>query len=113
MTTSTRIFVFALLVAVCSAFAPAHKAARSTTSLSAAQKFPKFDGEKWVYTSPDQEPSAGYGATKTLLLHGPQPFFNRVFQTDDYEQVSDLVLNVGEAFFAILSHNKYFFLFAR
>jgi hypothetical protein len=47
---------------------------------------PKFDGEKWVTTSPEEEPSAGYGAEKTLLLHGPKPFLNRVFQPDDYEQ---------------------------
>ena len=91
MTASTRIFAFALLVAVCSAFAPVHKATGSKTSLNAVQKVPKWDGEKWVPTSPDQEPSAGYGIGKTLLLHGPQPFFNRVFQPDDYEQVSWLL----------------------
>lgn len=87
MATSTRILAFALVVAVCSAFAPFQQAtAGSKTSLFAAQKVPKFDGDKWVYTAEDQKPSAGYGATKTLLLHGPAPFINRVFQTDDYEQ---------------------------
>ena len=58
---TSRFLAFALLVAVCTAFAPVHKAAGSKTSLNAAaEKVPKFDGEKWVYTSPDQEPSAGY-----------------------------------------------------
>lgn len=61
MTASIRTLAVALLVTVCTAFAPVHKAADSKTSLNAAaKKVPKFDGEKWVYTSPDQEPSAGY-----------------------------------------------------
>ena len=67
MTACTRILALALIVAVCSAFAPVHKAAGSKTSLNAAaQKLPKFDGEKWVYTSPDQEPSAGYVSATTI-----------------------------------------------
>jgi hypothetical protein len=47
---------------------------------------PKFNGNAWEPTKPEEGPSAGYGVTKTLLLHGPLPFYNRVFKADDYEQ---------------------------
>lgn len=47
---------------------------------------PKFDGEQWVPTSDDELPEAGYGVGRTLLLHGPKPFLQRVFQPELYEQ---------------------------
>jgi len=86
--TTTTTFIRATLalavLAMVSAFAPpsATVAARS----SALQMAPKWDGEKWQPSGPEEEPGAGYGIGKTLLLHGPKPFFNRVFQPDDYEQ---------------------------
>jgi hypothetical protein len=49
---------------------------------------PKFDKatEKWIPSGPEEMPGAGYDKLKTLLLHGPSPYFQRVFQPDNYEQ---------------------------
>lgn len=49
---------------------------------------PKFDKNinKWVVSSPDEGPEAGYGPLGSLLRQGPLPFFNRVFKADEYEQ---------------------------
>ena len=49
---------------------------------------PRFDKtqQKWIPTKPEEGPEAGYPASRTLLLHGPRPFFSRVFTPDDYEQ---------------------------
>ena len=71
------------LMASSSAFAPVQQPQKATTSLGMA---PKWDGDKWVPTSDAEGPSAGYGPGKTLLLHGPIPFYNRIFKADDYEQ---------------------------
>lgn len=58
----------------------------STTTLQ--ERFPQFDKstQKWLYTSDDQKPEAGYPPINTLLLHGPKPYFERVFRGDQYEQ---------------------------
>lgn len=88
----SRLSFGCLLVAVLAsssfgaAFAPMQKVDSRRRSAFQLSMAPKFDGEKWVPTSPDEEPLAGYGTTKTLLLHGPKPFFNRIFQSDDYDQ---------------------------
>jgi hypothetical protein len=82
-TTSRAFVALALLAGFCSAFAPVHQNGPSPSSLSMV---PKFNGKAWEATKPEEGPSAGYGATKTLLLHGPIPFYNRVFKADDYEQ---------------------------
>jgi hypothetical protein len=57
----------------------------SSSSLSMA---PKYDQktQKWSATKPEEGPGAGYSPTKTLLLHGPKPYFQRMFTPDDYEQ---------------------------
>ncbi|CAB9508820.1 expressed unknown protein [Seminavis robusta] len=81
---TTRIILAALLVGVCAAFAPVQQ--RTTGSTSSLSMAPKWDGEKWAPSSPEEGPEAGYGAGKTLLLHGPIPFYNRVFKAADYEQ---------------------------
>eukprot|EP00527_Entomoneis_sp_CCMP2396_P006577 CAMPEP_0198144236 /NCGR_PEP_ID=MMETSP1443-20131203/14322_1 /TAXON_ID=186043 /ORGANISM="Entomoneis sp., Strain CCMP2396" /LENGTH=139 /DNA_ID=CAMNT_0043807595 /DNA_START=129 /DNA_END=548 /DNA_ORIENTATION=- len=50
-----------------------------------APKFDKSQG-KWLTTTPEDGPEAGYGPGKTLLIAGPKPFLTRVFSADDYEQ---------------------------
>ena len=47
---------------------------------------PKFEEGKWIATEAEDGPEAGYPAVQTLLMHGPKPWFTRVFQPDDYEQ---------------------------
>jgi hypothetical protein len=49
---------------------------------------PRFDIQlnKWVPTSPEEGPEAGYDIWGTAVRHGPIPLFNRVVKADDYEQ---------------------------
>lgn len=47
---------------------------------------PRFVGGEWVANSPTDTAEAGYSAGKTLLMHGPKPFFSRIFQEREYEQ---------------------------
>ena len=49
---------------------------------------PKYDPatSRWTATSPDEEASAGYPAWGSLIRQGPSPFFQRIFNADDYEQ---------------------------
>ena len=49
---------------------------------------PKYDPktERWTASSPEEEASAGYPAWGSLLRQGPSPFFQRVFNADDYDQ---------------------------
>jgi len=49
---------------------------------------PRFDAKenKWVVTSPEEGPDAGYGIWGSLLRQGPSPFFNRVFKAEEYDQ---------------------------
>lgn len=54
-------------------------------ALSMAPRYDKAEG-KWLVTSPEEGPEAGYGPGKTLLLAGPKPFLTRLFSPDDYEQ---------------------------
>jgi hypothetical protein len=56
-----------------------------SSSLSMAPKYDKST-EKWSATKPEEGPDAGYPPSKTLLLHGPKPFFQRIFTPADYEQ---------------------------
>jgi hypothetical protein len=55
------------------------------TGLAMAPRFDKKT-QKWYPTKPEEGPEAGYPVSRTLLLHGPKPFFQRVFNKDDYEQ---------------------------
>lgn len=59
----------------------------SFSSLS-TQLAPTFDKEaaKWIPDSPQEEASAGYGPIGSLLRQGPQPYFQRLFKADDYDQ---------------------------
>lgn len=81
------LFAFLLSVSIAQAFV-----ARSTASRRAGRAIrelamaPKYDGTKWVATKPEEGPEAGYDELQTLLMHGPKPFFSRVFQSEDYEQ---------------------------
>ena len=76
----------ACLLAATSAFAPVVQQQTTTTSSSSALGMaPKWDGDQWVATTPEEGTDA-YPAVKTLLLHGPIPFYNRIFKAADYEQ---------------------------
>ena len=55
------------------------------TSLNMAPRFDKAE-QKWFPTKAEEGPEAGYPPVKTLLLHGPKPYFQRVFTPDEYEQ---------------------------
>jgi hypothetical protein len=70
------------------AFQPNRNAALLPTTTSLYERFPKFDKstQKWLYTSDDQKPEAGYPPLNTLLLHGPKPYFERIVRGDQYEQ---------------------------
>ena len=58
---------------------------RTTTLLSMV---PRFDPatEKWYPSQAEEEASAGYGPTGTLLRAGPKPFLQRVFSPEQYDQ---------------------------
>jgi hypothetical protein len=77
--------VLLLTLAVAQAFVVSRQTAGSSSSLSMAPKYDKKT-EKWSATKPEEGPEAGYPPTKTLLLHGPKPYFQRIFTPDDYEQ---------------------------
>jgi hypothetical protein len=81
-------FVFGLAQAFTTPQPQRSSVPTATGSLSKSARFmaPKFDGEKWVATKAEEGPEAGYDATRTLLMHGPKPWFQRVFQSEDYEQ---------------------------
>lgn len=48
----------------------------------------KFDKtlNKFVTTSPEEGPESGYPPFGSLLRQGPEPFIQRVFKADEYEQ---------------------------
>lgn len=49
---------------------------------------PKYDAKtsRWSAMSPEEEASAGYSTWGSLIRQGPSPFFQRIFNADDYEQ---------------------------
>jgi hypothetical protein len=77
--------VLLLTLTVAQAFVVSRQSAGSSSSLSMAPKYDKKT-EKWSPSKPEEGPEAGYGPNKTLLLHGPKPYFQRIFTPDDYEQ---------------------------
>ena len=77
--------LLACLLAAASAFAPVQQQTTTTTTTTTLRMAPKWDGDQWVATTPEEGTDA-YPAYKTLLLHGPIPFYNRVFKAGDYEQ---------------------------
>lgn len=59
---------------------------RATFTESCFRMVPKYDGSRWVPQKPEDMPEAGYAPLQTLLMHGPKPYFTRIFQPEDYEQ---------------------------
>jgi len=49
---------------------------------------PRYDKttRKWTPASAEEGPDGGYGVFGSLLRQGPQPFFNRIFKADEYDQ---------------------------
>ncbi len=77
------LLLLSLLLSATQAFSPDSQGRTAATTHSMA---PRFVGGEWVANSPDERPEAGYGPGKTLLMHGPKPFFSRIFQEREYEQ---------------------------
>eukprot|EP00980_Cylindrotheca_fusiformis_P007375 scaffold1525_cov142-Cylindrotheca_fusiformis.AAC.175 len=67
-----------------SAFAPAHRVRKSTTSINMA---PKFDptSQKWIPQN-DDEATPAYGPVGSLIRAGPLPFIQRLINGEEYEQ---------------------------
>ena len=82
-----KLIAFLLLPSWAAAFAPiiVGKMQFSTTLLNMAPKFDKTQN-KWLPTSPEEEPEAGYDIWGSLLRQGPNPFFNRLLRGEEYEQ---------------------------
>lgn len=78
-----KVFVSVLVLGLAQAFTAPRSKSRSPIILDMA---PKFDGTKWVTNDPSEGPEAGYAPIKTLLMHGPKPWFERTFKPDEYEQ---------------------------
>jgi hypothetical protein len=87
MPTMMKSFLVLLLsLSVAQAFVVSRsKSASFSSSLSMAPKYDKST-QLWAPTKPEEGPEAGYAPSKTLLLHGPKPYFQRIFTPDDYEQ---------------------------
>jgi hypothetical protein len=80
--------VFLLLLSLTVAQAFVVSRSRLTGSSSRLSMAPKYDKKtsKWSPTKPEDGPENGYGVVRTLLLHGPLPWFQRVFKPEDYNQ---------------------------
>jgi hypothetical protein len=65
---------------------------RAILSVGSSLHMVKFNGEKWVAEKPEETGEAGYPLMNTWFLHGPKPFFTRIFQPDDYEQARHSLL---------------------
>jgi hypothetical protein len=76
----------------------------SSSSSSFQVNMVKFNGEKWVAEKPDETDETGYPVLNTLFLHGPKPFFTRVFQPNDYEQVRTIYGSSSISGGALSSH---------
>ncbi len=77
--------VLFLTLTVAQAFVVSRQTAGSSSSLSMAPKYDKTT-QKWSVSKAEEGPEAGYPPSRTLLLHGPKPYFQRIFTPDDYEQ---------------------------
>jgi hypothetical protein len=77
--------VLFLTLTVAQAFVVSRQTAGSSTSLSMAPKYDKKT-QQWSASKAEEGPEAGYPPSRTLLLHGPKPYFQRIFTPDDYEQ---------------------------
>lgn len=73
-----------LLPSLALAFLPLN-ARKQCSSLSAGPNYDK-NLNKWVVSSPDEGPEAGYGPLGSLLRQGPLPFFQRIFKAEEYDQ---------------------------
>jgi len=85
------------LASTCTAFvAPGTGNARTTRSGTVAEQLsssaltmaPRFDAstQRWYPSSEEESSEAGYPPIRSLLRHGPQPFFIRLTQPDEYDQ---------------------------
>lgn len=81
-----KLLTFLLLPASAICFAPVSRTVTGTAS--ALSMAPKFDAtaNKWFPSSAEEGPEAGYDMWGSLLRQGPNPFFQRLFQADEYEQ---------------------------
>jgi hypothetical protein len=79
-----KTIVFVLLPTLALGFCPQPKSS-AIVSLGMA---PRYDNvsNKWMPTSPEEGPEAGYDILGSLLRQGPAPAFNRIFKAGDYEQ---------------------------
>jgi hypothetical protein len=84
LTMMMRSILLALLPALALSFCP-QPTSHATLSLGMAPKYDK-NTNKWTPTSADEGPEAGYDLWGSLLRQGPNPFIQRVFNADDYEQ---------------------------
>jgi hypothetical protein len=84
-----KLLTFILLPTLAMSFAPVSRPV--TTAASSLDMVPKFDvtQNKWLPTSPEEGPEAGYGILGSLLRQGPIPFFTRLFSSEEYEQGKD------------------------
>jgi hypothetical protein len=90
MTTMMKTFLVLLLTLTISEAFVASRSRHAvrvlrSSSLSMAPKYDK-KAQKWTPSKPEEGPEAGYPPINTLLLHGPKPWFQRVFTPNDYEQ---------------------------
>jgi hypothetical protein len=86
--TLTMVLFFTAVVTTHAYVAPPSSASPSSMtrpSSSPLHMVPKYDGSRWIPTTfPDDV--QGYPKWHTLLLHGPRPYYERVFKADEYEQ---------------------------
>jgi hypothetical protein len=79
------VLLFTLTIAEAFVASRSRHAAGSISSLSMAPKYDKKT-QMWTPSKTEEGPESGYPPINTLLLHGPKPFFQRVFTPNDYEQ---------------------------
>lgn len=84
MMTMMKLIVLLLVSVSVRAFAPVIGHVPS----SSLGMVPKFDPKtsKWLPTSADEEAGSGYNIWGSLLRQGPNPFIQRLFRPDDYDQ---------------------------
>jgi hypothetical protein len=80
-----RAILFLVFPALALGFCPLPKKSFATSSLGMA---PQYDNKfnKWVVTSPEEGPEAGYDIWGSLVRQGPSPFINHVFKAEEYKQ---------------------------
>lgn len=74
------------LAATCCAFAPPQTSKLSSSALFMAA--PRFDktAQRWYPASPEEGSESAYDLTGSLLRQGPNAFFKRLLNPDEYDQ---------------------------